>query len=141
MFVSSTLSPVRPPLTSLIQQTLLNAYPRTMISNNVIVPALAPHESPKARHNHLRRECRARQKALAAPPPTTLLETLPSQESPRSRHNRLQRERRAQQKATTAPLLDSPPQETVPQEQRNECRRGRRAKEEPLLQLSLPWHS
>ncbi len=112
--------------TSLIQRTLLNAYPFTMISNNAIVPALAPHESPKARRNHLRRERRARQKALAAPPPATLPETLPSQEFLRSRHNCLRRERRAQQRATTAPLPNSSPQETVPQEQHNERQRGRR---------------
>ncbi len=98
-----------------------------MISNNAIVPALAPHESPKVRHNRLPRERRARKKTLVAPPPATLPETLPSQESLRSRHNRLRCEHRAQQRATTAPLLDSPPQETVPQEQRNERRRGRRA--------------
>ncbi len=67
-----------------------------MISNNAIIPALAPHESPKARRNRLRRERRARQKALVAPPPATLPETLPSQESPRSWHNRLRHERWAQ---------------------------------------------
>ncbi len=84
----------------------------------VLAPSLFPHSLKR----------RARQKALAAPPPATLPETLPSQESPRSRHNRLRRERRAQQRATTAPLPDSPPQETVPREQHNERQRGRRAK-------------
>ncbi|CAK9231550.1 unnamed protein product [Sphagnum troendelagicum] len=77
-----------------------------MISNNAIVPALAPHESPKAH---------------------TLPETLPSQESPRSRHNRLRHERWAQQRATTAPLPDSPLQGIVPQEECNERWHGRRA--------------
>jgi hypothetical protein len=83
----------------------------------VLAPSLFPHSLKRW----------ARQKALAALPPATLPQTLPSQESPRSRRNRLRHERWAQQRATTAPLPDSLPQETVPQKQRNERRRGRRA--------------